>query len=300
MRMGSMLAMAALLSPGCSREGKSTTKVVDSDPGLVSARQSWRKQQEQMLRSELSPLSRIDFVHLPVGEHVVAADAAPLKLSAAAMAPYQGKIQLQVEAGKLRLSAAPPVPRNGQLVGQAELENGNVVALGRLRLMVVGLPADPSLAVYDPEAPEQRAFRGLHYFEDDGRYVARAHLERYPQPRPVRVAASRGSDKELTALGTLRFTLADKAASLEAYSEGEGTGRLFLIFKDETSGKPGGSYGAGRYLYAKLLAGDDAVLDFNQAWNPLCAYSSYFHCPIPPRQDWLAQPIPVGERPYHE
>lgn len=295
-----LLGMSALLAPGCNRGGgESTTTVVDSDPALTAARQSWRKQQDQMLRSELSPLSRIDFVHLPAGDHVVAADTAPLKLTAAAVAPYQGSIRLHVETGKLTLSAAPPVARNGQLTGQAELMNGNVVAVGRLRLMVVGLPEDPSIAVYDPQAPEQLAFSGLHYFEDDGRYVARAHLERYPQPRPVRVAASRGSDKELTALGTLRFTLAGQASSLEAYSEGEGTGRLFLIFKDVTSGKPGGSYGAGRYLYAKL-EGDDALLDFNQAWNPLCAYSSYFHCPIPPRQDWLAQPIPVGEKPYHE
>lgn len=290
-----LLGMSLLA--GCKGRENSTTMVVEN-PELVQARKVWRGQQEQMLRSELSPLSRVEFVHLPVGDHVVAADAAPLKLSAAAMAPYQGNIRLRVEPGKLMLSAEPSVRLNGQFTGQAELANGNVIAVGRLRLMVVGLPADPSIAVYDPQAPEQRSFAGLHYFPDDGRYVAKAHLERYPQPRPVRVAASRGSDKELTALGTLRFTLMGQASSLEAYSEGEGTGRLFLIFKDETSGKPGGSYGAGRYLYA-TLHGDDTLLDFNQAWNPLCAYSSYFHCPIPPRQDWLTQAIPVGEKPYH-
>jgi uncharacterized protein (DUF1684 family) len=102
----------------------------------------------------------------------------------------------------------------------------------------------------------------------------------------------------MQALGMLRFTLAGTACSLEAYSEAPGTDQLFLIFKDGTSGQPGGSYGAGRFLHARVAADGQVLLDFNQAWNPLCAYSHYFHCPLPPRANWLPVKIPVGERTY--
>jgi uncharacterized protein (DUF1684 family) len=40
------------------------------------------------------------------------------------------------------------------------------------------------------------------------------------------------------------------------------------------------------------------LLDFNRAWNPLCAYSHYFHCPLPPRSNWLPVALPVGEQTY--
>ena len=59
-----------------------------------------------------------------------------------------------------------------------------------------------------------------------------------------------------------------------------------------------GSYGAGRFLSTPILPNDQVILDFNQAWNPLCAYSKFFHCPMPPKQNHLDIAIPAGERAY--
>ena len=44
--------------------------------------------------------------------------------------------------------------------------------------------------------------------------------------------------------------------------------------------------------------GDDAVLDFNYAYNPSCAYNSAYLCPLAPRENWLDAPVEAGELRY--
>jgi hypothetical protein len=39
-------------------------------------------------------------------------------------------------------------------------------------------------------------------------------------------------------------------------------------------------------------------LDFNQAYNPFCAYNEAYSCPLPPAEDWLQVPIEAGELDY--
>jgi uncharacterized protein len=81
---------------------------------------------------------------------------------------------------------------------------------------------------------------------------------------------------------------------LEAYGGG-----VFLPFRDETSGRE--TYGAGRYLLdtvkgADLGGGDGTlVLDFNFAFNPSCAWSDAWPCPLAPRANWLPLRIAGGE-----
>jgi uncharacterized protein (DUF1684 family) len=288
-------------APDCTRSAPApVAKAGPVDPQLLAGRQQFRIQQDGRLRSELSPLARVDYTHLPVGEHTVGpSEAATVRLAAAAdVGEVRLRVSLETGLHRLALHAAPAIPRNGVPVADAALRNGDVLAVGRLRLLVAGLPEDPAVATYDGNARARLDYSVLLYFPDDERFVTRAKLERYPSPRAVRLDASRGEPKVMQALGLLRFTLNGTPAAMEAYSEGPETDQLFLLFKDQTNGKPEGSYGAGRFLSPRLLAGDEVLLDFNQAWNPLCAYSPYFHCPLPPRSNWLALPIPAGERAY--
>lgn len=81
-------------------------------------------------------------------------------------------------------------------------------------------------------------------------------------------------------------------------------GGLFVPVKDALAGKPGGTYGGGRYLIdtvkgADLGAGqepDSIVLDFNFAYNPSCAYDPAWACPLAQPGNTVAVEIPVGER----
>lgn len=295
-------------------------------------RAAWRARQDARMRGELSPLARVDYVHLtavkgwPQAEAVVGS-AEGVPVPAEALAGYGGRAVLALAPGPggqgqaLWVRADRPVtvrrsararPVGKKLVMEKEqkqeetaaalpLANGDVVVLGRARLLLAGLPADPSVAVYDQGAATLATYaaQGLQYYPDDPRFLALARLERYAAPRAVKVESSRGGPQDQLAVGLLRFELLGAPCSLEAYAEGDDAGHLFLVFRDQSSSGPSAqSYGAGRFLSAVVLPGDQVVLDFNQAWNPLCAYSKYFHCPMPPRQNHLPLAILAGEKAY--
>lgn len=70
---------------------------------------------------------------------------------------------------------------------------------------------------------------------------------------------------------------------------------LFVPFTDATTGDE--SYGSGRYLefYIQDIQNNTLQLDFNKAYNPYCAYSPDYKCPIPPKENYLPVAIRAGE-----
>ena len=80
-------------------------------------------------------------------------------------------------------------------------------------------------------------------------------------------------------------------------------GGLFVPVRDALAGRPGGTYGGGRYLIDTIKGADlgsDAeratiVLDFNFAYNPSCAYDPAWACPLAPAGNVLTTAVPVGE-----
>jgi uncharacterized protein (DUF1684 family) len=86
-------------------------------------------------------------------------------------------------------------------------------------------------------------------------------------------------------------------------------GGLFLPFRDATGASV--TYGGGRYLTDTIKGtfgrgvtlnpdGSHAVLDFNYAYNPSCAYNAAYLCPLAPRENWLDAPVEAGELRYPE
>ena len=75
-----------------------------------------------------------------------------------------------------------------------------------------------------------------------------------------------------------------------------GIEHIFIPFADSTSGED--TYGAGRYLELGEIKNDRVVIDFNYAYNPYCAYSIDFSCPLPPAENYLAVAIEAGEKNY--
>jgi uncharacterized protein (DUF1684 family) len=73
---------------------------------------------------------------------------------------------------------------------------------------------------------------------------------------------------------------------------------LFLPFKDRSNGVS--TYGGGRYLNVSKKDVDDGatIVDFNKAYNPWCAFSDGFNCPIPPIENHLPVSITAGEKKY--
>jgi uncharacterized protein (DUF1684 family) len=150
----------------------------------------------------------------------------------------------------------------------------------------------------DPHGPiEDRAsFDGLKYYDPDERYQVVARFAPERAPKRIVFPTSTGEEKVYDVAGQLEFELDGKPAALTAYDDGVSEG-LFVPFRDATSGKE--TYGAGRYLHVARPEGDEALVDFNLAYNPYCAYSDAWSCPLPPAENWLNLPVRAGEKSYH-
>jgi hypothetical protein len=150
-----------------------------------------------------------------------------------------------------------------------------------------------------PLPPERRAsFEGLTYFPADDALVIRGPLETEGVDREERIVmqTTTGGEQVYRRAGIVRFEVEGEPARLTLFASDDAHD-LFLPFRDATSGKE--SYGAGRYLEVEPPAPDGAVVvDLNHAYNPFCAYSPEWSCPIPPGENWLAVPIRAGERAF--
>lgn len=163
---------------------------------------------------------------------------------------------------------------------------------------------DPKMSPLPPS--EVAKFRGLNYFAVDRNFRVKAEFNKTPDEKYFMMPTSSGKSRKYKKVGTLSFKLGDKDYLLGAYqSEAilsdpkfeEDKSSLFIPFRDLTSGKE--TYGVGRYLYLSMPREKEAILDFNLAFNPSCAYGSdEFACPIPPQDNFLPIEIKAGEKNY--
>jgi uncharacterized protein len=138
----------------------------------------------------------------------------------------------------------------------------------------------------------------LRYFLPDPKYKLQAVLHKYDRPEKVSMTTSKGTRQQFHRLGYFDLDVEGRKVNLQAYKSAEReSNELFIPFKDGTSGKE--SYGAARYLDIEETADDNYVIDFNYAYNPYCAYSDDYVCPLPPKENWLEVRIPAGEMKYH-
>jgi uncharacterized protein (DUF1684 family) len=150
---------------------------------------------------------------------------------------------------------------------------------------------------------ERKKFVSLSYFAVDEQYKVTGRYLPLAVEDTIQFMTSSGKAKTYAQVATLEFTLHGQTLTLPAYQGLELRQRaglekyLFVPFTDETSGEQ--SYGGGRYLDLQLPDGDTLEIDFNYAYNPLCAYTSGYSCPIPKPESRLAVKVEAGEQVYH-
>jgi uncharacterized protein (DUF1684 family) len=151
------------------------------------------------------------------------------------------------------------------------------------------------LRVKHADADTRTHFAGLDYWPGGPEWQAKAHFIPNAAGKTMPVANIIGSTDEMANPGVLEFQHAGKTFRLQALDEGEGT--LFLVVADRTSGH--GSYGAGRFIDAPMPdAQGNVMIDFNQAYNPPCAFTPFATCPLPPPENRLDLKIEAGEKAY--
>lgn len=160
---------------------------------------------------------------------------------------------------------------------------------------------DPARTPLPPAA--QRSFQGLPFFPTGYGYYVEARLVRDSTSAPFAIKTTQPRRAMYRKYGELHFTLQGQTLKLAVYESldlkqrPEYADYLFLPFTDPTNGHD--SYGGGRYIDLRVPKGNVIWLDFNRAYNPFCAYSTAYACPIPPAENHLSVPIRAGVRSDH-
>lgn len=168
--------------------------------------------------------------------------------------------------------------------------------------MVVLLRGDRYvLRVKDADTSSRSGFHGLHWYAPDLHYAVEARWIPYSPPHTEKIATVVGTTLSLPAPGVAEFTLEGKILHLEPVLESPNEKSLFFILRDATSQST--TYQAGRFLHAAfpdhgLAQPGTLILDFNQLYNPPCAYTPFATCPLPPDQNRLPVAIEAGEQRY--
>lgn len=151
-----------------------------------------------------------------------------------------------------------------------------------------------ALRVKHADAPARKNFTGLQYWSADPSWRVDAKFVPHAAGKSLQIASIIGTLNAIPNPGAVEFQRDGKTWRLEALDEGEG---LSLIFADRTSGHE--SYGAGRYIDASMPDAEGrVVVDFNQAYNPPCAFTPFATCPLPPPENRLDLAITAGEKAY--
>lgn len=155
----------------------------------------------------------------------------------------------------------------------------------------------------DPETTplkkdEVEGFVGISFFPIDLKYRVNADLRIIKNGKSSPFPTSANKIKYFKEFGKASFSVDSKNFELTLYQsdpikKGE-EDDLFLPFMDLTNGET--SYGGGRYIDLSISDVKDGkiLIDFNQAYNPYCAYSKYYNCPIPPSNNFLETEINAG------
>ena len=197
-------------------------------------------------------------------------------------------------------AADAAVVLNGQAVTQpVELRDDRTpkadeLVIGDVRLVVHVSGETKSLRVRDPNGELARGFLGFRWFPIDLQYRVVGRFIKDAQPQAVKVLNTFGELDEYKSEGVVEFTLLGHTLRLRPFTTRPK--RFYFVFRDASSGQE--TYEAARFLYADLLDDGTTVLDFNQAYNPPCAFNPYTTCPIPIRENRLPVKILAGEKDY--
>lgn len=142
-------------------------------------------------------------------------------------------------------------------------------------------------------------FKKHPFFPVNLKYRVTAKLSKTENPQPFELPTSSGKTKPYREYGKATFELDGKPytvtlyQSLDLIKQDKYKDHLFLPFRDATNEKE--TYGGGKYMDLKIPKGNTIVLDFNQSYQPYCAYNAYdYNCPVVPEENKLPIEIKAG------
>lgn len=277
-----------------------TAATVDA---FAAEQQRWREQRAARLTAQDGWTTLVGLHWLDPGAHYLGSDT-DNGIRLAAGPEHMGMIELKAgrvrfvpEKGAALTLDGEPLTATAMLRADDDAAGPSVIGFdeGKGLLTVLKRGDRHALRVKHADAPTRTGFKGIDYWPADSAWKIQGRFVAHPRGKTLPIANIVGTTDDVPNPGVVEFEREGRTYRLEALDEGGE--QLFLVFADRTSGH--GSYGAGRFLYASKPDVQGRVqLDFNQAYNPPCAFSAFATCPLPPLENRLDLAITAGEKAY--
>jgi len=143
-------------------------------------------------------------------------------------------------------------------------------------------------------------FDSIARYSYNAEFAVNAKFEALARQKPISFRTTGSIKQRYQKAGVIKFVIDSTSCQLTAYRNLElmrkpgFENRLFIPFTDNSNGK--GTYEGGRYLEMSVPESDSTLVDFNLVYNPYCAYSDKYSCPIPPRDNHLDVGIFAGAK----
>ena len=158
------------------------------------------------------------------------------------------------------------------------------------------------IMLYNQLRADALEFKGVDYFPYDPSYRIAATFKPDPKLPPRSFITSRGTSKQFFHAGDATFKLKGKTFTLPFYAGDNDPKKIkdaSAFFTDNQAGTV--TYPAGRYVDISSFGAfppKTVTIDFNDAYNPNCARSAYYTCPV--ATDLLAMAVMAGEKDPHK
>lgn len=167
----------------------------------------------------------------------------------------------------------------------------DTLRLGRRELRVFPRDENVALRVFNPARPQRERFSGIDAYRPEEGWRLPARFAPAPD-EAITFTSVDGRAHDTPIAGRLHFTLRGREQQLTVTRNSQGV--LRAVFGDGTNGHETYRF---RFLPVEEPAPDGtAVVDFNRAYLPPCAFSDQFICPLPPAGNRFSVPIRAGER----
>ena len=279
--------------------GMPAGRIAAADAAHVKEVEAWRAKHEADYIKEYVPLAGLFFLR-PSANTAGSASSNDIVLPKAVPASI-GRFVYQNNTVRFEPRAGAPVKlKNQPVTSPVELRSDggtappDELAIGDIALWVHESGKRRAIRMRDPHGDVARSFAGFRWLPIDERYRVTGRFIKDPAPRKLLVPNQLGDEEVNTTEGVIEFALNGQTLRLRPMTTRPG--RLWFTFRDGTSGDE--TYANARFLYADLRQDGTTVLDFNEAYNPPCAFNPYTTCPLPLPENRLKVRILAGEKDY--
>lgn len=294
---GKLLLLAFIIA------GSLASESIAQDSDYKKEIETWRAENEQKLRAPNGWLALTGHYWLKEGANSIGTDqSSTVVLPGDVGNKVKGSVSVLGSIVQLDCLEDSRILVDGKWQSKARLTidllepetNGKEVITidDRITLQLVRRVSKLAIRVRDKENSRLKDFTGKKWFDVDPKYRVEARFIPATANASIKTENIRGDNVDSKLAGEIEFAFEEKNYRLQAIDEGDS---LFIVFKDETSGKS--TYGTGRFLdIPRPAEGEKIDLDFNKAYNPPCAFNPHTLCPIPTKQNQLDIQILAGER----